>query len=174
MLTRQRARRVLLIGGAGIGACAAALFFLSAGVSIEVRSETESCCISGGALVITDYDPLPMNSGLRYASTGLRISPGLQSSWYFLPHWHMDSGIEMVAIPLWIPLTVGLICGYCLLPESREKWQCPRCSCDLQGAPEVPVGSGRIRCPKCALLSEAHPSGRRMPVDFEAGTISGS
>ena len=57
-------------------------------------------------------------------------------------------------LPLWIPLLLGLWCGYWLLPERGQRDRCIKCGYDLMG---VPAKGGKRICPECGAAESPSP-----------------
>src|SRR4051812_35662866 len=124
MITRARARRAALWCGLGGGAAAALLYLLSLAVTIQRVAGGERVQIGSGALVGS------------HASQGIPLGwsvSSVSSGWYFLPRWRDQPGsVDWIVLPLWVPLALGLLCGYFLLPKDPAPGHCPACGFDLR------------------------------------------
>jgi hypothetical protein len=73
-------------------------------------------------------------------------------------------GASSFALPLWIPIAIGLFAAYRLLPESIRPGRCPTCAHDLSGSPKVEVQKEHVRCAECGTVCEREVSNEKPPA----------
>ena len=152
MVTRGQVRRWLRWGGLVAGAAAALGYVFSLIGEVTLRLGEREWIVGGGAMR-TRWDirpppagpvsppPTPRPSGVYFAS-GVR--------WWWSPYWReSDAGARVpgtMIVPLWLPLLLGLVCGYFTLSAGFGPGRCARCGYDLRG---VRAAGGRTACPEC-------------------------
>lgn len=59
--------------------------------------------------------------------------------------------IHCAIIPFWVPVLIGALAAYRLLPAAYPAGRCQKCGYDLKGVKE---DGGVMRCPECGTSSE--------------------
>ncbi len=166
MLTRRLIRQGVLWPGVGPGAAALLGYVLSLFVSIYHERPDRIVYIGRGAIAVQWAISRAVPVGGVAASPAPPAwhaeSPGSRD-WRFFPrctdpdYTRAGAGPGLFVVPYWIPLLLGAVAGYVLLPagaHASAKPRCPSCRFDLAGAPAVQVRRVHIQCPECGVISD--------------------
>ena len=156
MLTRIQLRHALKRPAAIAGAIAVPLLLFCFFGSFVARVGGREFAIADGAIQITWPDSR-MAGGLATLVAppaapdpdGVFLRPST-GQWAWRPEWAGPSGFGewgAFILPLWIPITLGALAGYFLLPPGTSRGHCRACDYDLRGIPRAPDGS--LKCPEC-------------------------
>jgi hypothetical protein len=167
MLTRRLIDRGVLWTGIGLGALGLLGYLLSPFVAIGIDKRDRVVEFGNGAF--------SAQWGIRYALPAPGGPPVIASArgwfaeapgpfgWRWLPrctdpnYSQAGKGPGVFAVPYWVPLGLGLLAAYVLLPagaKPRDEPRCPSCRFDLGGAPPIEVRRVHVQCPECGTISE--------------------
>lgn len=157
MITRGHVRRGLRRGGLVVGAAGLLGYLFSLAGAVTISMQNREFTLGGGAVqakwsiwsapVPGVAPPVPPRFAVSFES-GRR--------WWWAPLWVQPYekvyNYGTLVVPLWMPVLLGLVCGYLSLPEGFGPGRCKRCGYDVRALPAV---GGRMTCPECGLASGA-------------------
>ena len=122
MITRARARRWLRRGGLVIGAAGVLGYLFSLIGAVEIRSRQREFTFGGGAVQAKwGIWSAPTPGVTPPLPPRLAVSFDSDPRWWWAPMWVQPwekiYGYGTLVVPFWMPLLLGLACGYFSLPE---------------------------------------------------------
>lgn len=156
MITRTHIRRWLAWTGVGIGflGLLGYLFSFFTAVTHTWGSDRTIVVGRGGVSVFwtfTDTSAFFVAGSFPYV--------GQSPHWRWLPtftSWpdsmNPQVTIHCAIIPFWVPVLIGALCAYRLLPAAYPVGRCGKCGYDLQGVREE---GGVVQCPECGTAGAA-------------------
>lgn len=146
MLTQARVRRWFYFCGLGAGAGGLLAYGVCLITPLRLGHSERSVVLGRGCLAVY------WTTTSRGTPSDTALDPHKWSNrrWRWIPRWYEPEplsnwNIAEFAVPLWMPVVLGLWCGYRLLPDRRPGNLC-ECGYDLEG---VPRKDGRVVCPEC-------------------------